>query len=431
MAPPRLCVAIVLATLLALAGCSAPSSPTAVQSADRVPSAGLTGTSSSTPSTAPAPITTAVDGDGQSQQTTSVGTRTPPRGRDVGESAAVPVRGSLPVDATTVYRRVERLMNVSDEPPTVVFEDDEGRTGPSLNVRPSHRALGFTSETGSWRTCGAFASALSYDDRIRISTTNLSASAVELVLVHEYVHTLQQEVPGFTNASRRADLTHGALSEGSAVYVADAYARQYDLRWSGERPLEIRRCLYERSANRLRMLAGEYYFGARYFDERLSSPRNLSTVFASPPQTQEQLVHVETPESEPAAPLSVTVRDSANWSERRRESGGEITLRTWLSIGLPDSRVDTVATGWANATLVPFDADDGTSVAWILRWDSPTDAEEFVAGVDDLRQAIQDRTTVRTSRLSTDTVVVFAGERSFVTGATASVAGTNVTVSAP
>jgi len=392
--------------------------PPAPPTPTRTPSPAPTATPTSVPPTTTPPTDTATPG---------------PEADGVGESARVPVEGALPVNATSVYRRTERLMGVSDEVPTVQVENrtvDPSLGGPG----PVGRALGFGEATGPVTECGTLGSGSAGGGTVQVSTTNLTAASVELLLVHEYAHVLQDDVRGYENATRSLDATRGAMLEGSAVYVADAYARRYGLTWEGKTPLELRECFYDRAENRVKLLTGQYYFGGDYFAGRLDSAANLEAVFETPPETAEQLVHGLAPSAEPAAPLSVSVTESPDWLADRSRQRGEIFVRTWLSTALSDERVDAAATGWGNDTLVPFGHEgDTAAVAWTLRWDSATDADEFASAVADLAPTLESRrdTAIRQVRVAPDTVVVFAGAASFVANATASGTSGNVTVAPP
>lgn len=351
----------------------------------------------------------------------------------VGASEPVAVEGDLPVNATRVYQRVERLMNVSDAAPTVrVVEADD----PVVGVRrdPTARALRFGNATGDVGRCGPVAAATTVGDEVRVDPGNLSAETLEVVLAHEFVHTLQAQVDGIESPRRALSRENGlALVEGSAVYVADVYAQRYDASWAGDAPLDFRECFYRRSENAVRRLAGQYYYGGRYFEDRVDSPAALSEVFTAPPRTTEQLVHGETPASEPPVPLSVT---TPGWErgDGYQRTGGELLVRAWLSTALDQSRVDAAATGWGNdRLLVSVAADRRSGVAWVLRWDTGDDADQFAAAVADLEPVLESRdaTDVRSVRVSSETVVVFVGPGPWVADATATGSDGNVTVSVP
>lgn len=394
-----------------------------------------------------------------------------------GHSTEVTVNGSLPVDATRTYRRVEQLMNTSAPAPTVEVQHRDRSLRMDRRLPPTHRALGFTNETGALEECTPIAAASASGNQVTISPTGpvsgeeLSPSKVELVLAHEYAHVLQERVAGFEAASDAEDTrVSRAMSEGSAVYVAEAYAREHGVQWGDGTPFTIRECLYERTSSNLQRHSAVYYFGGQHFDQRLDDPAELPAAFGAPPNTTEQLVHGETPASEPVAPLEAQGAVAEDWERLHSYDavGGELTVRTWLRTALSTDRVDEAATGWGNDALLVQDDEGGSqtdernpehgergskqderepqtgegelqtdereleNVAWILRWDTASDADEFAAAVDDLEPTLEDRsdTHLRHVRVGSETVVVFGGEASFVENASASGTSDEVTVSA-
>ena len=342
--------------------------------------------------------------------------------------------GELPVNATAVYQRVERLMDADAPAPTVRVSDDGPINFSTETLTPTTAALGYRRDAGSVSTCGVFYPAFATGDGVSVAPGNLSTDAVELILVHEYVHIVQDEVDGFDRvaAAERYAVEH-ALSEGSAVYVADRYAERYGVRWNGRTPLGIRECIYDRVGDGTRGLAGRYYFGGLHFDARLDSPANLSTVYRSPPRTTEQVIHGLAPDAEPVANLSVSVRQRGRWIGDTRERAGELRLRSWLRTGLPADRTDAAATGWGADEILTFDRGERTSVVWVLRMDSAADADELATAVDDLGSTLESRdaTSVETARVGDETVVVFAGSESFAAGGEATGSAGDVTVTVP
>jgi hypothetical protein len=333
-----------------------------------------------------------------------------------------------------VYQRVERLMDADAPAPTVEVSDDGPIDFSSRELTPTTEVLGYRRDDGSLSQCGQFYPAFATSDTVTVAPGNLSAEAVELVLAHEFVHIVQDEVAGFerVGAVERYAVDH-ALSEGSAVYVADRYADRYDRRWNGTTPLGIRECIYDRIGDGTRGLAGRYYFGGLHFEQRLDSPANLSAVYRAPPRTTEQVIHGLEPDTEPVANLSVSVRQRGRWIGDTRERAGELRLRSWLYTGLPADRVDTAATGWGADEVLAFERGGETSVAWVLRMDSEGDADELAAAVADLEATLESRdaTSVETARVGDETVVVFAGSESFAADATASGTAGDVTVTVP
>ncbi|ELZ20282.1 hypothetical protein C475_20952 [Halosimplex carlsbadense 2-9-1] len=333
-----------------------------------------------------------------------------------------------------VYQRVERVMGADAPAPTVEVTDDGPIEFSSPELAPTTEALGYRRDGGSVSQCGQFYPAFATTDTVSIAPGNLSAQAVELVLAHEFVHIVQDDLAGYERVGEieRYAVDH-ALTEGSAVYVADRYADRYDKTWNRRTPLGIRECIYDRVGDGTRGLAGRYYFGGLHFEQRLDSPANLSAVYRAPPRTTEQVIHGLAPGTEPVANLSVSVRQRGRWIGDTRERAGELRLRSWLYTGLPADRVDTAAAGWGGDEILAFDRGGETGVAWVLRMDSSTDADELAAAVGDLEATLESRnaTNVETARVGDETVVVFAGTESFAAGGEATGSAGDVTITVP
>ena len=429
--PTLLCV-----FLLVLAGCGAPFGASTTPDSTPAPTNGGPG---ATPTASPTAVPTdgeASPGDMDPSPTATDPSSTPTEGGadasdGVGESERVTVSGGdLPVNATVVFRRVERLLDIDKEPPEVVVTDegpyDFGSFEPSLN----QRALGYESGRGSESDCvGTFYPASGSVDRVTIASGNLSAETVELILVHEFVHSFQWEIPEFEQAVLD-DRIVGGIEEGVPVYVTDRYAQRYDTRWRGRTPLETRECLYDHASDVFRPSAAESLFAARYVEDRVDSPANVSAVYRPPPRTAEQVLHGLAPDAEPPRDLDVTV-DGADAPEVQR--AGEIRLRAWLENGLSADRAAAAAAGWGTDRLVRFGIGADPRVAWAIRMDSATEADELAAAVADLETALErrDATSLRSTRIGEETVVVFAGPEPFVANATASGTAGDVTVAAP
>ncbi|MFC7138607.1 hypothetical protein ACFQMA_02000 [Halosimplex aquaticum] len=431
----RTSVATVLAVaLVALAGCSGPLAGDAATPTEPSSST-ATETSTATRTSADATTSTPTATDTPTATRTPVQSPTDGAGSGVGESERVVVNnGTLSVNATTVYRRVERLLGADAPAPTVEVTERPAVNLSGGSVRSERRALGFRAGPGSIGECGDIYPANAGADEVRVTVGDRSPREVELVLVHEFVHVLQYNDSDYDELSNQTDYTLGhALGEGAAVYAAQTYGERYGASYDGKTPVELRRCLYERVGDADREWIGQYYFGARYYQQRVDSPADFSTVYRSPPRTTEQLIHGLEPGAEPPATLSVAVESSGDWRAERREQKGELALRTWLRVGLDGERVDTAASGWGNDTFVRFERNGTDSVAWAIRTDSAADANELEAAVTDLATVLRDRnaTTVRQVRASDRTLVVFAGQKTFVSNATASGTDGDVTLTVP
>jgi len=105
---------------------------------------------------------------------------------------------------------------------------------------------------------------------------------------------------------------------------------------------------------------------------------------------------------------------------------GELVTRITLRDATGKPQAVNASEGWGNDRVVVFEDGWERSVAWVTRWDTAADADEFAAAARTLGNET-DTEAFRTTRLDEETVVVFAGTESFVE--TASASG-NVTISA-
>lgn len=398
---------LLTALLLVIAGCSAPSanpSPTAEP-----------GTAS--PTATPAEASTP----------TATRTETPAGG--------VTVYGDLPVNATLVWNRVESLLGGEYDPPTVSVRDRglEPQTAPF----PAH--LGLDEGNATFSEGRVRASYSSRTDRVRIAPRNQSVEQVTRLLAHEYVHAVQYRSvdgnrTGFIDrvAARDGLLLQRAIVEGSAVYVEDAYTRQY----LGFSATERRCAEYRNGTPYDRYSAQPYCFGARYFAAQSDAPSAPFDSDTRLPNTTEQVLHPGT--TEPPAALTVVDGTPSEWSTPASfQREGELFVRTVLGTELPEERAIEAAAGWGNDRLVRVTGDTDGYV-WLLRWDTDADAAEFESAFADYLDARGERAADRWAvgddryRLTTvddHTVAVVTGNRTFVDAVRVTERGGNVTVS--
>jgi len=409
--------ALALAVLLVLAGCSAPVATDAPRT--DAPDADTSTVAPET--TAPDPTTTAAETTTQ-QPTTESPT---PDADDVD----VPVTGGdLPVDVDRIYARVQALTGLTADAPVVEVQELRNRSG-TAGGTPFQDALGLTGGTLDDVGCGSIAQASAGGSRVSIATEGLTDAEIELVLAHEFVHVLQANNDLRIRSDRRvreAFTVRRALTEGGAVYVANEYAKQYDLTWgSGDRPLDLRRCFYEQSPDGLRTLAGVYYFGGAYFDATLDDPRSLATVYEDPPETTEELLHARAAGTDPSVPLSVDATTD-DWQVEFRGAYGELHTRNALATELDASRAAAGADGWGNDTVVGFSREDRTGFVWVHAWDDADEAAEFADAAEAYATASDG--DVRVRRVDARTTALVLGDESFVAGVTVEESNDTVTV---
>jgi hypothetical protein len=278
--------------------------------------------------------------------------------------------------------------------------------------------------------------------------------ALERTLAHEFVHTVQFRQDAFERTKRELDLrysysldrylTYASVVEGTAVFVADAYDERY---LAGEGTAITSTERYRSAPSGVKFAIARYYFGSRYVASRFTSPENVSQLYDDPPRTTEQLLHEDASASEEPRFLAVQVHPGESRSLGPRDTNGELFTRIALGTELNESRAAGAAAGWGAdemVTVEPGYRSGNRSFVWATRWDSPAEADEFTSALEAYLVSRADQSTAETFarephvwrddsisfravRVSDETVVLLAGEESFVR--TASVSGANASVS--
>jgi len=425
--------ALTVALLLVLAGCGAPldsggtagngasgetttgSAPaTATPTTDTAATPGTGTPPAPETTTRPTPETTA----GPPTETTTAG--------DPTEERVTVSGGSLPVDAAAVYARVQALTDLEGGDVEVVVEDPSDRE-PGSYAPDAFEPLGLTGGDIDDIDCGSIASASAGGDRVNIVTEGLSDAEVELVLAHEFVHTLQDDndlrAPQALEG-RESRYLRTALIEGGAVYVADRYAQRHDLAWSGDRrPLELRECFYDDSPGGLLSLTAVYHFGGQYFAGTVDDPTAIGDAYDDLPTTTEGLLHGATTAEDSPRPLSVTV-DAPDWTDQNLGRHGELVTRIALRTELAESRAASAAEGWGNDDLVALERDGGEGYVWVHRWDDSAAAEEFLDAAAAYAEARRDAgVAMRVVRVGPETTALVFGDEALVDAASVETSG--------
>lgn len=415
---------MVVALLAVTAGCSFVGGPSSTaQPRTATPTA--TGTEpTAQPTDSPTPAGAEPTSTPETEQT---GTPTDAPWEGVGVSGT----GTLSVDPDRVYERVERLHGVEQPPPNVVVE----RFGAERELfgEPFYEAFGVA---GTAEAAGVYrlGNSVYLNDEV-------GADEQERVLVHEFAHYLHYQSGWWPE--RQGDLSTDeaaagdAVIEGSAVYATNSYAASRDDPTLNDSRDDVR--AYRSRSGGLRLTISRYIAGERYVDALVDAPSELEPVLTDPPTATEGVLHPARNVS--LGDLSVATEGSANWRVRdgHYESGadrrGELYLREILRLELDRATADAAANGWDNDRSLTFADSDGTgtAVAWTLRWESATEADEFAAAFDRFaeRRAANASLAFASERVAPETVTVFAGNETFVDGAAATGTNESVRIAAP
>lgn len=398
--------------------------------------AGCNGAPGGTTPTTNAMVSPTETGTSATQTPTGNGSGTP-----TGPSAADHVtvtNGTLPVNATRTFRRVERLMGKDVDPrPVEVRNLSEWHNSlPNVGAAPINDALGFQNVSVNWSQPSGLTKVTGY---VYVSPGEGTPQTIERVLAHEFTHTVQFRANMFpwldelrtSRVTLDEAKTLRSLQEGGAVYVADAYTKRYlDVQTNSA----FVRAHLDDSPTHWSALA-PYHFGSQYIAHRIDSPTNLSAVYQHRPHTTEQIMHNYSRSEEPPASLSVEPNVSGStWRYLANNTLGEMTTRGALNTELSRSRAAAAAAGWGTDELTIFAR--GTTQpqygwAWVQRWDNSTEADQAAAAFRTYahrRNASADY-RFRFVRVTDATTALVFGDPAFVTNAT--VAGTtgNVSVS--
>lgn len=388
-----------------------------------------TATPSATATDSPTPIPTATDSPTPSPTETATATATP--------TPSVSVSGgTLPVDEQTVWVRTRKLTGAEVRTADVQVADLSSRKSGRLSSSPIQGMLGVgNSSLNESRPTGL----TTYDGTIRFDPTGPSAF-VERRLAHEFVHVVQFR-DGLVRPPTRYDeptttdwvLTWRALVEGGAVYVTDAYVDRH-MPGARSQSAVLAETYRDPKTAGTRVSLAPYVFGVQYVEQRASSPADLGDLYEDPPNTTEQILHPGTKTGEPTRSLSTTLETPDGWTTGMEDRAGELYLRTVLRSELSREWAAAATSGWGNDDWrVAYTNDrESWALAWVIRWDSPGEADEFEPAARDYVDARRSESdaSFRVERVGDETVVLLVGDSGFVEKASVSGTSGNVTVDA-
>lgn len=438
----RLTVAVALLVLVAGCGGSGGGTPTAQPGDDATPVAPTAATPNgsatppgSTTGTAPTGSGPKASTDPGPTPTSTATTATTPVEANASDYA-IPVRGngSIPFDVNRTFARTVRSLGTKAGPPPQV----------SLYWSPNPYRPTVTEPFASILLDARESSNLTVPRATGVVMESVGKSSLELryTLAHEFTHYVQfQRTEGtavrhgvFYADDHQTRRIAASIMEGSASYTALEVVNRYTEFDRGRVLSAVDE--YRNASPAGKYAWAPYHFGRRYVDQRVDSPADHWFLYENPPNTTEELIHGLAPGSEPPATLSTDVT-AGEWSVAERETRGELFLRVVLAAELPESRAAEGAAGWGNDELLTLETDDGPGYAWAIRWDTPEDATQFREAFGAAMDARANRsgeiwtangTAIDLQRVAPETVVVFAGERSFVTEADADGENGTVTV---
>ncbi len=385
MVSRRVALTAVLAALLLLAGCTAPTPPPDVANGGEIEG-----------EEAPA-------GD---DSTTSAD-------RDDADTESHP---DLDLDEDAVWDEVATMMDSDAQQPDLFV--DEMPAGADQAFEPQQSefqdALNATESSPS----GSGTSGLAMPGSVYVFPDGPDEE-VEQVLVHEYAHAIQfadgmfaswlRSAPGTTDE----ELLQTSLIEGGAVYVADEYTEENFPEFPAQS--EQMAASYEAAPAGDRLLLAPYHYGAEYVHAEIDSADELPEVYRSHPVTTAEMLDPDG--HPPATDLDVDVETSdSDWSVERTDRKGELYTRIVLDTELSHDEATDAAAGWSDDELVAFEDVDGQEAfVWTTHWESKDNADAFAAAFDSKLDSRTDDWADRTvvERVDDRTVSVLIGPDEF------------------
>ncbi len=228
------------------------------------------------------------------------------------------------------------------------------------------------------------------DDQSGVDSIDIEA---QLTYAHEYVHRLQDakfdlEVLEELATGDDMSIAISALIEGDATSAQSQYMlANYDFLELVELFDSALAAQSERPDSPVfiqKSLEFPYTDGAAFVAIilQMGGFAAVDAVFADPPKSTEQVLHVEK-YLDGELPIEVDIPDDAigdEWTVQAENVLGEFFLRTWLeAIGSESASAATAAAGWGGDAYAVFENDSGeTALAVSIAWDSSTDAREFI-----------------------------------------------------
>lgn len=220
----------------------------------------------------------------------------------------------------------------------------------------------------------------------------------ERVLVHELTHALQDQNFSLNRRLRESFngdrvLAFRAVAEGDATLAEFGYLfggmNEGFASYANHR---LRGKIKQTRANLSdvpRFIADRFlfqYFSGTSFVSLLLDEYGwdgINHLYASPPQSTEQVLHPEKYLYEPDPPTRVNINDlaslfSSEWEAIGNNTLGEVMVRCLFNGFLSPGETEAVGNGWDGDRYWAFRRGEEISFVWVTVWDSNDDAREFV-----------------------------------------------------
>ncbi|MCW4005924.1 MAG: hypothetical protein NWF04_04920 [Candidatus Bathyarchaeota archaeon] len=223
----------------------------------------------------------------------------------------------------------------------------------------------------------------------------------EATFVHELTHIWQPNLPYTTSFDM--DKAHTALVEGDASLMGDylmnsstAQANPFDLAMIADVPafLLTNPALQEVHADipdtiwKLNYFPYDYgkaFVGALY---DLGGWETVTRVYGNPPNTTEQILHVDKYfENESAVQVTAPTLSEDGWKQLKTDTYGEYFIQVLLQRHLSLTEAKNAAAGWDGDKLNYYEQDSNYLFTWKIQWESNCDASEFYIAFNNVLNA--------------------------------------------
>ncbi|WP_436911009.1 hypothetical protein [Halosimplex marinum] len=340
-----------------------------------------------------------------------------------GGNVDAPREVSEPMDpsASEVYSRVQGIIGAEASAPNVLVsnlatdqnisnayltatiglpENPSSTLVESINVSydPEDDAVVFNEETVYDMTGPQIEAALAYGFAVSLHYKNDWIENNRTILGYER----RALVTGTVGEATRAYVDEHM--DGETEYAVPSFEETGAYRWAFEGAME--------------------YYGAQYVDSAVESPSEIPSIYEDGgPATTEQMLH-DTDEA--AMDLTLDASASNWWTVENIPFGsgagtfGELGTRAILRSHLSESEAAAAADGWGNDSAVAFRSvrNESTGVVWVHRWDSASEADEFVNATEAYADAREDgKYAINVTRPAEDATVVVAHRGNFMSNA--------------
>ena len=315
------------------------------------------------------------------------------------EEQVIAIRGleAAPIGAPDLITRAEladELSRLFDEQYPVDERERDNRTlrafgllGPDEDVAELQLRLLGDQVLGFYDTV---------EERMVVVTDAGLDPAAKLTYAHEYTHALQDaafapehfSAEGLDDDDRQLAMT--TLTEGDATVTMLAWAFAH---LTQEELLEIgtgteipdTTGIPSWMVNQLQFpySAGQVWIGALAGDPLAPDFTEVDAVYAAPPESTEQVMHLDAWEGR-EAPIPVETPDlvgilGGDWEVIDESPVGEASIGFFLEhFGINRQVATAAAAGWGgDRAVVAYGPDETFTLAWRLAWDSAEDATEF------------------------------------------------------